>query len=171
MCWGKNKMNPKSFFELFSKDEKNQKAFSILLKVIIVCIFLSILLLTIILYSSSLNKNDENNINNKVSEVAKDNQKVIIAKNYDNDKLAKEYRDGLNKSLEDFNGNYEVLKNNIVNLSVPQEYQNLQLNLVVALDTVIYESDKLLAKNSLELIEAQNDWIKKGIDKVINSLQ
>ena len=159
------------FFELFSKDEKNQKAFSILLKVIIVCIFLSILLLTIILYSSSLNKNDENNINNKVSEVAKDNQKVIIAKNYDNDKLAKEYRDGLNKSLEDFNGNYEVLKNNIVNLSVPQEYQNLQLNLVVALDTVIYESDKLLAKNSLELIEAQNDWIKKGIDKVINSLQ
>jgi len=161
-------MNSKSFLELFSKDEKNQKAFSMLIKIIIICVLLSILLGAIILYSSNLNKSE--NVDKDSKKTLKDDQ-IITTQVYDHEKLVNDYKNSLNKILENFNGNYELLKSNVVNLSVPQEYQKLQFDLVVALDTVIYESNKIFAKEILESILKENDWIKSGLEKVINSLQ
>lgn len=147
--------------------KKETKKTPILIKIIIVCVFLSIVLIALIIYSSNLSKDD----NNKANTLEK-NTNLVQTPVYDHDKLVSDYKDSLQKYLREFNGDYSVLKNKIVDLNnVPAEYQKLHFNLVITLDSIIYDNSKLSAADKLQTIADENEWLKPDLQKLIDSLK
>ncbi|MDD3284459.1 MAG: hypothetical protein PHZ07_02595 [Patescibacteria group bacterium] len=141
-----------------------QFGFSLIMKIIIVCVLLNVVLLTIVLYSKTNHKNDVG-LQNKKGDIQI--QKVV-----NRDKLTKTYKKDLSNLFENFDGNYENLRDQIANLVVPSiDFQNFHLNLVIAL-TSASEGNNETAKQRLTSIasEEQNAWIKSSLDDIISRL-
>lgn len=158
-----------SFFTKIFHPQEDEKAFSLIMKIIMVCILLSILLLAIIIYSKNLSNENQGN----VTEVEKpidsneaSNQALVIT----HDELVSNYKQNMIKSLEDFDGDFSKLKNKILGFDVPMEFQKLHFVLATSLDKVIYEDDKASAKSEIIDLVKENSWLEQGLNKLSNNL-
>ena len=141
---------------------KKDNAFSLILKIIIVGVLLSVVLFMIIMYSKNLNKQEPiDRINNQI---------ISGEQQVDHQQLRDDYKQNMINILNSFNGNYEKLQKDITDLVVPSGFQKLHLELVIALDSILYGDNRYFAKQKLEDIANGNEWIKNSLDKVIKYL-
>jgi len=140
-----------------------EKGFSLLLKMVIISALLILVLVSGIIYSNRIDKQPVVKRGN-VEQVQ--NEKAVV--NYD--KLVEEYKKSLVKAIDEFNGDYQDLQEQIVEIAVPSGFQELHLQLVLALNHVLYEDNFSITKNELQKIADDNDWLAKSLNKVILNL-
>ncbi len=155
-----------SFFLKVFHPQEDEKAFSLIIKIVMICIILSILLLAIILYSKNLEEESQINVSKDTKPVAEAQQVVTIT----HDELVSNYKEGMIKVLDDFDGDFSKLKDKILNLDVPMEFQKLHFTLATSLDKVIYENDKQSAKSEITDLIKDNSWLEQGLSKLANNL-
>ena len=140
------------------------QGFSSLLKIVIITILLSLVLVTILIYSKDLNKNLILNQKSKSDQVQVESQQKIIV-NYD--ELVKNYKQNLLEVIIAFDGNYQDLQDKIVGITVPSGFQELHLQLVLALNPALYEENEILTKQRLQGISNNNDWLQSSLEENI----
>lgn len=146
---------------------KNEKAFSLLLKIIIIGALLSLVLIVIIIYSKNLDKTE----NKEKVEQSVNTQQIQEKRTIDYGKLRRDYKSGLIEVLNEFDGNYEKLHEQITDLVVPSGYQKIHLELVIAIDSIMYGDDEAIAKERLKEISDDNKWLADSLSKVISSIE
>jgi hypothetical protein len=140
-----------------------EKGFSLSLKVIIVVVLLVLILVAGIIYSSRIDKQP---VVKRGSIEQSQNKKEIV--NYD--ELVRSYKESLVEVIDEFNGDYQSLQEQIVEIAVPSGFQEVHLQLVLALNHVLYEDNSGITKNKLQKIADSNDWLAKSLNKVILNL-
>ncbi|MCD4704738.1 hypothetical protein K8R66_01545 [bacterium] len=136
-----------------------KKSFSLVLKILIVGLSASIILVAVLYY---VNKTEENI-------VQKDDPQP--EKQYNYEELVGDYKEDVISILDNFDGNYTVLQQKFINLVVPSGFQNFHLNIVVSLDSIVYNNNQALAKIRLEEVAKNNPWAKEILQKVILGLE
>ncbi len=144
---------------------ENSRGFYLPLKIIIIGLLLIIVFIVLIIYSQGLNYNESNVNKSKVIE------KPVLKNtevNVDYEKLEFEYQEALSKILNNFMGNFEILRDQILDLKVTNNYQRFHLDLIIALDNIIYNQDRELAKEQLQSIIDKNEWIRGPLSNIIS---
>lgn len=160
-------MSNNSFFNKIFHPQEYEKAFSLIMKIIIICILLSILLLAIIIYSKNLNDENQVNVSNKSDNLNQAQQQVPTITH---EELVAKYKQNMTKALDNFDGDYAKLKDKILEYDVPMEFQKLHIALAISLDKVIYDNDKESAKSEIGNLIKENSWLEQGLGKLSNSL-
>lgn len=136
-----------------------EKGFSLLLKIIII-ILLVFVLVAIIIYSRKL---DDQPLTETSGVEQTQNQKEVVSY----DELVNNYQESLIKVIDEFNGDYQILQENIVEIAVPSGFQELHLQLVLALNPALYEDSLSITKSKLQKIADDNEWLEKSLNKII----
>jgi hypothetical protein len=139
-----------------------KKDIFLLLKILMVCVVLSLIVLSAFLYSNKKNQD-------KVIPVSQ--QKNQVERQITKEELIANYKSGVLTALNSFNNDYQETRNKLDGLSVPLEFKDQYFNLVTAFDEIIYNNDKDLALKKLETISRSDDWIKEPLQKNIESLK
>ncbi|HNZ86425.1 MAG TPA: hypothetical protein PLD95_01655 [bacterium] len=139
-----------------------KKDIFLLLKILMVCVVLSLIVLSAFLYSNKKNQD-------KVIPVSQ--QKNQVERQITKEELIANYKSGVLTALNSFNNDYQETRNKLDGLSVPLEFKDQYFNLVTAFDEIIYNNDKDLALKKLETISRSDDWIKEPLQKIIESLK
>lgn len=145
------------------KDLLKQNGFSLIIKIIIVCLLLNVVLVVAIMFSNNSHKNNLG---------IKDKEKIQEKKVINRDELTKTYKKDLTKLFDNFDGNFGNLRDQVANLVVPStEFQSFHLNLVIAL-TSATEGSNDVAKERLTSIStlSENAWFKSQLDAIISKL-
>lgn len=137
------------------------------MKIIIICVLLSILLLAIIIYSKNLSDENQVNVPNKSDNL---NQVAQQVPTITHEELVEVYKQNMTKALENFDGDYTKLKDKILEYDVPMEFQKLHIALAISLDKVIYDNDRESAKLEISNLIKENSWLEQGLSKLSNSL-
>ena len=119
------------------------KGFSLLLKIVMVAILLSLVLVVVIIYSGNLDKQSVKEKQDKSAQVQ--SEKVIV--NYD--QLVEDYENDLIKAINAFDGDYQYLQEQIVEIAVPSGFQELHLQLVLALNALCGRPNRFLSVHLL----------------------
>ncbi len=159
------KMINNSFFSKIFHPQEDEKAFSLIMKIIIICVLLSILLLAIIIYSKNLSNENQTNAS-KTGNIVNSNEEPTIT----HEELVANYKINMTKALEGFNGDSSRLKDKILEFDVPIEFQKLHFTLAISLDKVIYNGDKDSAKVEIVSLIKENSWLEQGLNKLANNL-
>jgi len=137
------------------------KGFSSLFKIVIIAGLLILVVVMILIYSKNL---DEQIIVEKQNDSGQvQGEKIVV----DYDELVKEYKNDLVEAINAFNGDYQNLQEQIVKITVPSGFQELHLQLVLALNPVLYEENESLTKQRLQDITSNNDWLQPSLEKII----
>ena len=139
-----------------------KKDIFLLLKILMVCVVLSLIVLSAFLYSNKKNQD-------KVIPVSQ--QKNQVERQITKEELIANYKSGVLTALNSFNNDYQETRNKLDGLSVPLEFKDQYFNLVTEIDEIIYNNDKDLALKKLETISRSDDWIKEPLQKIIESLK
>ena len=137
------------------------KGFSLLLKIVIIAMLLGLVLVTGFIYSRNLDKESVGKKQDKPDEIQ--SEKVIV----DYDELVENYENDLIRVINAFDGDYQYLQEQIIEIAVPSGFQELHLKLVLALNHVLYEKDFNITKEKLQDIADNNDWLANSLNKVI----
>ena len=140
------------------------QGFSSLVKIIIIAVLLILVATVVIIYSSNLDQDLVSKDQNKVNELS---SKIGV----DYDQLVQDYQSELKAVINAFNGNYQYLQDQITAIAVPSGFQDLHLQLILALNSAVYEENYNLVKTKLIAIATQYDWLVSSLDKVINSIK
>ena len=140
-----------------------EKGFSSLLKIVIISILLILVLVIVIIYSKGV---DEQPTIERGNLGQVQNEKVVV----DYEELVGDYKKSLVKVIDEFDGDYQHLQEQIVEIAVPTGFQELHLQLVLALNYVLYEDNSSITKNKLQKISNDNDWLTESLNKVILNL-
>lgn len=135
----------------------------LILKILMVCIVLCLIVLSILIYVEKQNR-------------------VIVPKNkttnsgvirqISKEELTANYKSSVLGILDSFNGNYQETRNKLVEVSgVPADLTSLHFDIVVAFDYVVFKDDKTSAKQRLEKIYTDYDWLKQPLTKIIESVK
>ncbi len=144
---------------------KINKNSSLIIKILVVVFLASLILFSFLWY---IEKSKEEEISRKYSQLE---EKPTIGDTYINSEdLIQEYQENILELLENFDGNFIALHQNLMNLIVPNGFQNLHLNLVIALDSVVYSNNRDLAEIRLKEISQNNSWLNPGLNKLISYL-
>jgi hypothetical protein len=137
-----------------------EKGFSLLLKVIIITVLLLFVLIAGIIYSR---KADDQLVTKRGEVEQVQNKKIVV--NYD--ELVENYKESLIEVIDEFDGDYQLLQEQIVEIAVPSGFQELHLQLVLALNHALYEDNISITKTKLQKISDDNDWLAKSLNKII----
>jgi len=137
-----------------------EKGFSLLLKVIIITVLLLFVLIAGIIYSR---KADDQLVTKRGEVEQVQNKKIVV--NYD--ELVENYKESLIEVIDEFDGDYQLLQEQIVEIAVPSGFQELHLQLVLALNHALYEDNISITKIKLQKISDDNDWLAKSLNKII----
>ncbi len=135
----------------------------LILKILMVCIVLCLIVLSILIYVEKQNrvivpKNKTTN-NGVIKQISKE-------------ELTANYKSSVLGILDSFNGNYQETRNKLVEVSgVPADLTSLHFDIVVAFDYVVFKDDKTSAKQRLEKIYTDYDWLKQPLTKIIESVK
>jgi hypothetical protein len=142
-----------------------EKSLPSLLKILIVSILLVFVLVLGFIYSRKLDNWSfaDNEKQEKVQVEQVQNKKEVV----DYDELVRNYKKNLIKVIDEFNGDYQGLQEQIVEIVVPSGFQDLHLQLVLALNHVLYEDNPDITKTKLQKIADDNDWLTKSLNKII----
>lgn len=145
---------------------KDGDGFSLPLKIIIVGLLLIIVFIVLIICSQGLNYNKSKTSGSEVIEepVLKNTEADI-----DYEKLEFDYKNALSEILDNFMGNFEILRDQILDLKVTNNYQRFHLELIIALDDIIYNQDRESAKEQLQSIMDKNEWIRGPLSNIISN--
>jgi len=149
------------------------QSFSTSLKIAVIIILFILVVATIFIYSKKIStdlketKEKNNSIQQTNDSVHLDSPSEIIV---DQEKLISDYQSGLKSILFQFNGDYQNLQSQIVDLVVPSGFQDLHLQLVLAFNPVIYNNNPSLTQKKLEEIALDYDWLKLTLEKLILDL-
>jgi|GEM_PF-2230496 hypothetical protein len=140
-----------------------EQGFSTFLKVIIIALILVLVVIVVLIYSKSLEKELVNEVEEKVVQIE---EKVI-----DIDQQVKDYQSSLLGVISSFDNDYQSLQEDILEISVPNGFQELHLKLVLALNPIIHESSSELTKEKLEDIGDVYDWLKEDLANIILNIK
>ncbi len=141
------------------------KGFSLLLKIVIVAMLLGLVLVTGFIYSRNLDKELVGRKQDKPDEIQ--SEKVIV----DYDELVENYENDLIRVINAFDGDYQYLQEQIIEIAVPSGFQELHLQLVLALNHVLYEGNINITKEKLQDIADNNNWLANSLNKVIVNIE
>lgn len=141
-----------------------KKNISLILKILTVCIVLILIIVSVVIYFEK---------QNRVIQPKNRKQNNRVVKQVSQEELKANYKSGVLFALNNFNNNYEETRNKLSNLIVPNdpEFMNLHINLITAFDSIIYRNDKQTAKDRLEEISLNNDWLTNSLSKIIQLLK
>ncbi len=140
-----------------------KKHLSLILKILAVCIVLSLILIAVFSY---LKSQKNNGITNE-KKVQNDTVKQLTPQ-----ELTQNYKSNVVNVLSGFSGDYQDVRNKLVEISgVPADLKNLHFDIVVAFDYLIFKDDKESAKQRLEKIYTDYDWLKQPLELVIQSIK
>ncbi len=150
-----------------------KKGFSLLLKIIISAIVFILLVLVIIVYSKNSEKEHKISAEQELLNKRSNNSQQIQKTKTDYASLVKNYKANLIKQINDFDGNYQKFQNAIVNIMVPNGFQNLHLQMVLALNPAIYKQNQALTKKMLQDIadNKENKWLANDLNKLILNIK
>lgn len=140
------------------------KGFSLLLKIVIIAVLLGLVLVAGFIYSKNLDKQLVREKQGKANQIQ--SEKIVI----DYDELVKNYKNDLIKVISAFDGNYQYLQEQIIEIAVPSGFQELHLKLVLALNHALYEKDFDITKEKLQNIADNNDWLANSLKKIISNI-
>ena len=141
------------------------KGFSLLLKIVIIAMLLGLVLVTGFIYSRNLDKESVGKKQDKPDEIQ--SEKVIV----DYDELVENYENDLIRVINAFDGDYQYLQEQIIEIAVPSGFQELHLQLVLALNHVLYEGNINITKEKLQDIADNNNWLANSLNKVIVNIE
>jgi hypothetical protein len=142
------------------------KGFSLLIKIVVIAILMALVLIVVLVYSNGLDKKPVK------LELDQNQEKVVTQKVAVNQKqLQVDYQSDLIAVISTFNGDYKHLQTQIIAIVVPMGFQELHLQLVLALNPILYEDSINITKERLQNIANNYEWLKVSLENNILNIK